>query len=426
MVARILIINENKPNDRKILSKLKDSYYSLIFSKSIEDSLKIIKTQEIDIVFLFLPQNFCEKSSELFFDFFSILMQLCGVIPIIGITESKEQVIPPARFDDIIFADVEKSDLIRRLKTFLILKNKFDNTLLRNMHIEEHGVRKIALIFHKNVNFLHKSIYKNTKIVKLNAWPIIDHICDSDLFIIDINHRQAYKCCANLRLLTANKSKLIAFTYNKHSKEKMRRASELDVGAIDFIDTDVDPFFIKFRVNSLLRYRKTYESFLEKLKKSIYLSTIDSATEVYNRSFFDDYLKNKLHCMSHSAIVMLDVDKFKIINDKYGHSFADSMLKYISSIIKRHVRSSDIVARYGGDEFIILMNDVSKVDVVDIVHRIQKKIEDSLFCNAYCTVSIGVCCIEPGGDISFPKAISIADDFMYAAKKDGGNTVRVV
>jgi diguanylate cyclase (GGDEF)-like protein len=153
---------------------------------------------------------------------------------------------------------------------------------------------------------------------------------------------------------------------------------------------------------------------------------LDSTTEVYNRSFFDDYLKNKEHCASASAIAMVDVDKFKTINDKHGHSFADSMLKHISGVIKKYIRSSDIVARYGGDEFIILMNDISKRDAVDVVNRIQKKIENSVFHNAHCTVSIGICCVEPNGSVSsYYDAISIADRFMYAAKQNGGNSIKV-
>jgi diguanylate cyclase len=122
---------------------------------------------------------------------------------------------------------------------------------------------------------------------------------------------------------------------------------------------------------------------------------------------------------------MLDIDKFKLINDKFGHSFADSVLKYVSGMIKRYIRSSDVVARYGGDEFIILMDNVTKPVVEDIAHRIQKKVSDSLFYNAQCTVSIGVCWMNLGGNISLNDAIAVADKFMYIAKQSGGNAVKI-
>ncbi|MDR1334619.1 MAG: diguanylate cyclase [Holosporaceae bacterium] len=425
MVARVLIINENKKNVLTITSKLKKNYYSLLFSKSIEESLRIVGAQTIDLVLLSLPKNSSEKTSKLFYDFFSVLRQLCCVIPIIAVVESKEQVIPSLRFDDVIFNDIEEFDLIERLRTLMKLKNKFDSTLLRNIHLEEQGSRKITTIFHQNTNFLHPSIYENTEVVQINDWPTLDHN-DSNLFIIDANHKQAYECCAHLRLRETTQNKLVVFTYDERSHKKIKTAINLDIGVSDFWNVENDPFFIKFRLNTLLHYQNMHEIFLKKLKKSLYLSAIDSATEVYNRSFFEDYLKNKECCISKSAIAMLDVDKFKSVNDKHGHSFADSMLKHISSVIKKHIRSSDIVARYGGDEFIILMNDVSRSDAIDITSRIQKKIGSSLFHDACCTVSIGLCCVEPHGIISsFRDAIMIADSFMYAAKRDGGNAIRV-
>jgi diguanylate cyclase (GGDEF)-like protein len=425
MVARILIISENKENVSDITLKLQKNYCSLLFSRSIEDSLRIVGAQTIDLVLLSLPRHSSEKTSKLFFDFFSVLRELCYVIPIIAVVKSKEQIIPFFRFEDIIFNDIKEFDLMERLRTFMNLKNKFDSTLLRNMHIEEQGTRKVTTIFHQNIDFLHPTIYENTEVVKINTWPTINHN-DSNLFIINADHKQAYECCAHLRLLKTTQNKLVVFTYNEHSQKKIKIAIDLDIGVNDFWNVENDPFFIKYRLNALLRYQNMHEIFLKNLKKSLYLSTIDSATEVYNRSFFEDYLKNKEYCLSKSAIAMLDVDKFKTVNDKHGHSFADSMLKHISSVIKRHIRSSDIVARYGGDEFIILMNDVSKADAIDITSRIQRKIGNSLFHDACCTVSIGLCCVEPQGIVSsFRDAILIADNFMYAAKRDGGNTIKV-
>jgi diguanylate cyclase (GGDEF)-like protein len=197
------------------------------------------------------------------------------------------------------------------------------------------------------------------------------------------------------------------------------------MGFTDIIDSASNQLITKCRLNSLIKYKKLYDAFSKKLKKSLYLSAIDSTTEVYNRSFFEDYLKNKDHNFSNSAVIMLDVDKFKLINDKYGHSFADSVLKYVSNMIKRHIRSSDIVARYGGDEFIILMCDITRATAENVVHRVQKKISDFAYQDVKCSVSVGVCYIERIEKTSVYEAISIADKFMYIAKQSGGNSVRV-
>jgi diguanylate cyclase (GGDEF)-like protein len=377
------------------------------------------------LVFVSLPKNFSEKSFKWFLDFFSVLRQLCGVIPIVGLIESEEQPIPTIKLDDIICVDIGKIDFIRRINVLVRMKNMFNESLVSNMYLDECDTQKIVTIFHDNIDFLDKSILENTEVVMLRTWPVADNISDSDLFIININHTQAKECCANLRLRKVNRYKPIVLTFDQNSEEKIKHTIEIDTGFTDIISSESNPVIMKNRLSSLIRYKKLYEIFSKKLKKSLYLSTIDSTTEVYNRSFFDDFLKNKEYGFSNSAVIMLDIDKFKLINDKFGHSFADSVLRYISDMIKRYIRSSDIIARYGGDEFIIFMDNVTKSVVEDIANRIQKRVSDSLFYDAQCTVSIGICCMEPGGNISLNDAIAVADKFMYIAKQSGGNSVKI-
>ncbi|MDR0677926.1 MAG: hypothetical protein LBF44_00115, partial [Holosporaceae bacterium] len=195
MVARVLTINEYKLDVGQISSKLQDSYYSTLLAKSLEDSLRIISSQFIDVVFLSLPKNFSERSSNLFFDFFSILRQLCGIIPIIGLTESNEQEIPTIELEDIICVSINKFDLLKRVNLLVKMRNLFDDNLLSNMYLEERAAQKIVTIFHNNVDFLHKSIFENTEVVVSRTWPMIDNVSDSDMFIININHTYAYECC---------------------------------------------------------------------------------------------------------------------------------------------------------------------------------------------------------------------------------------
>ena len=369
MVARVLIVNEHKLDICGLSSKLEEFYYLTLFAKSIDDALTIIGTQFVDVVFLSLPKNFSERSYKLFSDFFSVLRQSCGVIPIIGLIESEEQEIPPIELEDIICVDINKMDLLKRIDILIKMKNLFDESLLNNMYLKEDNTQKIVTIFHNNIDFLHKSIFENSEIVMLRTWPTIDNISDSDLFIININNTHAHECCANLRLRKPNKHKPIVFTFDKLSKEKAKQTVEFDVGFTAIIDSTSNKTITKCRLNSLIKYKKLYDVFSKKLKESLYLSTIDPTTDVYNRSFLDNYIKDMKYNFSNSAIIMLDIDKFKLINDKFGHSFADTVLKYVSNTIKRYIRSSDIIARYGGDEFIVLMNDVTRSEAENIANR---------------------------------------------------------
>jgi two-component system cell cycle response regulator len=347
------------------------------------------------------------------------------VIPIIGVVESEGHPIPPVKLDDIIDVNVDQSTLIRRMNSLMKMRNLFDDSLLNAMHIDECDARKIVSFFHDNVDFLGEEILENTEVVMLRTWPTADSVSDSDLFIIDINHPQANECCAELRLRKANKYKPIILTFDKNGEDKAKSVIDLDIGFSDILNVESNPAVVGRRVNSAIRYKKLYEAFSQKLKKSLYQSAIDSTTEVYNRSFLEDYLKGGRRALSNAAVIMLDVDKFKTINDTFGHSFADSMLKHVSNMIKKHIRASDVVARYGGDEFVVLMNDVTKAGAKDVADRIREKISASLFCGAQCAVSIGVCCVEPKSSSSLYEAISIADKFMYAAKQSGGNSVKI-
>jgi diguanylate cyclase (GGDEF)-like protein len=431
MAAKVLIINEEKLDITGISSKLKEFHCSLLVARSIEDSIRIIGMQTIDVVFLSLPQNTQGRSLEWFFDFFSVLRQLCGVIPIIGLVKvelKKHDILPInlANIDDIICINIDPHDLMRRVRTLVKIKNRFDNKLLSNMYLGEYVNSKIIAFFYNNVDFLNKEILKDSEIVTFKNWPVIDNLNDADLFIININHPQANECCANLRLREANKYKPIVLTFDKNTpKDKIKQSVELDVGFTDIINSEFNSIANTCRLNSFIKYKKKYEAFLNKLEKSLYLSVIDSTTEVYNRAFFDDYLKNQILQSSNCAILMLDVDHFKAINDKFGHAFADLVLKHISSMIKKYTRSSDIVARYGGDEFVIIMYDINKQIVENVALRIQQKICDSCFDNINCTVSIGVCCVLRGENTSIQDAISIADKFMYVAKNNGGNRVQI-
>jgi diguanylate cyclase (GGDEF)-like protein len=315
--------------------------------------------------------------------------------------------------------------LFRKIDALANIRRMFDDNLLSRMYFTEKRSQKMVSIFHDNLDFLPEALTNITEIVQLKSWPVIDEISDSDLFLINIANSQAFECCANIRLRKINRYNPVVFSYNKDTKIKAKQSLDMNVGCTDIIDMSADPIMISCKLNSLMKYKKMYVSFSGKLKKSMYLSAIDSTTGVYNRSFFEEYIKSHGKYFNNSAILIIDIDKFKLVNDQHGHAFADSMLKYVSSTIKRYIRSSDIIARYGGDEFIIYMDNILKKTASDIANRIQKTVENSPFKGACCTVSIGVCCIDENGTFSINDAISVADKFMYIAKQNGGNAVKV-
>lgn len=424
MVARILVIDEYKLDLSELSFKLQLTNNSLLFSGVAEEALRIVSTQSVDLVFMTMPP----AKTELFQDFFSVLRQLCIAIPIVGITNKKNYIeeFVNTGFDDFINFKISKNDLLHKIETLIKLRNQFDDSLVNKMLFTEKRSQKIVSFFFDNLNFLHKSVISHTEIVQMKCWPVADDISDADLFLINLKSvKKVCDCCSALRIRHVNKYKPIVLIYDQMYKRMARTVinHHSNIGYTDILSADLNSAIIATKLNSFIKYKKMYESFLEKVKKSIYLAAIDATTGIYSRSFFEDFIRSHWSNLHDSAVLIMDIDKFKLINDQFGHIFADSMLKHIASTMKRYTRAADIIARYGGDEFIIFMEEVSKRAATEIARRIRESVANTIFKNATCTVSIGICCIKAKSDLNLQDAILIADNLMYRAKKIGGNTV---
>ncbi|MEI6862927.1 MAG: sensor domain-containing diguanylate cyclase, partial [Candidatus Omnitrophota bacterium] len=160
------------------------------------------------------------------------------------------------------------------------------------------------------------------------------------------------------------------------------------------------------------------------------LATKDSLTGLAVRRYFTERLKEEIKRAARRgtklAVLMLDIDRFKDYNDRYGHLSGDLVLKHLSNIVSRLARKGDVVARYGGEEFVILMLDRDKADALAEAEEIRKKIKDSPLKlrrqDANITVSIGVSSYpEDAGLVE--ELVRIADDRLYRAKAGGGDKV---
>jgi diguanylate cyclase (GGDEF)-like protein/PAS domain S-box-containing protein len=158
----------------------------------------------------------------------------------------------------------------------------------------------------------------------------------------------------------------------------------------------------------------------------------DPLTSLFNRRYFEDNLPEKItqaHRRGQSfAIIMLDADKFKNVNDTYGHKVGDKVLMELAAVCERQLRAEDLVARYGGEEFVIFLNNVNTETASSVANRLREAIADSV---VYAenhdpvkfSVSIG---IAPSGISDSPDAlIKMADDAMYLAKQNGRNRIEV-
>jgi diguanylate cyclase (GGDEF)-like protein len=124
---------------------------------------------------------------------------------------------------------------------------------------------------------------------------------------------------------------------------------------------------------------------------------------------------------------MLDIDKFKNINDTYGHSIGDIVLVELSNILQKSLRKSDLICRYGGEEFVALLPDTNTENAMLVAEEIRKTIEEHKMVQdaqtIKCTVSLGVSEINISKDKTIEQVLNRADKALYKAKDAGRNRV---
>lgn len=184
---------------------------------------------------------------------------------------------------------------------------------------------------------------------------------------------------------------------------------------------------MKLTVSPLASRLERKRQQLEEVNKNLHkLATTDHLTELYNRQYFNKQLEHFLlladrhrHIIS---IIMFDIDNFKKINDSFGHPAGDSVLKELSLLLMREVRKTDIVARWGGEEFILLTIVAKKDDAHHLAKKLCDKISQHLFTiNQQVTCSFGVTTYIP--DENIDTLINRVDAALYDAKRKGRNTI---
>ncbi|NCB13282.1 MAG: GGDEF domain-containing protein, partial [Erysipelotrichia bacterium] len=160
-----------------------------------------------------------------------------------------------------------------------------------------------------------------------------------------------------------------------------------------------------------------------KLEKRVFF---DELTQIYNRAKFNDFLDTEFAFFKRQkldlSIVMFDIDFFKDINDTHGHDIGDEVLKHLCEIVSIRLRESDIFARWGGEEFIILLKACSKEDACSFAESLRSNIEESIFINKIkVTCSFGVTSMQEEDTIK--TYLKRVDELLYKSKHDGRNCV---
>lgn len=155
----------------------------------------------------------------------------------------------------------------------------------------------------------------------------------------------------------------------------------------------------------------------------------DFLTGLDNRqSFYSQFEKHVVRCYkenSELSLIAIDIDKFKMINDSYGHAIGDKALVQVASILKDNVRFSDVVGRVGGEEFLVLLPKTDLKEAYVVAERIKKHVEKEMppFNGESVTVSIGISSLK--GSYDKKKLLKLADKALYEAKETRNTVVTI-
>ena len=158
------------------------------------------------------------------------------------------------------------------------------------------------------------------------------------------------------------------------------------------------------------------------------LANIDGLTGIYNRRYFEQRITEELERHNRYsgtlALIMLDIDQFKRLNDEFGHLLGDEVLRQISTLFTQHLRKVDIVCRYGGEEFAILVPETGGASALAVAEKLRHMVENWDFPGVprSVAVSAGVATF-PNDGRTRDELMKAADDALYAAKQQGRNRV---
>lgn len=260
-----------------------------------------------------------------------------------------------------------------------------------------------------------------------------------DIILLDVilPGLDGYEVCRWLKLEESTKGiPVIMLTIKKELSDKI---SGLHIGADDYLPKPYNELELNARIYASLRTKalqdelKTKNKQLEDLLYKVeYMAITDVLTGLYNRRRFHDVLVKEFERSKRYstplALIFMDIDHFKSVNDIYGHLMGDKVLVDLASNIRKNIREIDTAARYGGEEFTAILPSTTKEDAVHVAERMRISIEKHVFPDMQdrtITVSIGISGMPDKEIDTEDKLIRCADIALYRAKQTGRNRTEI-
>ena len=248
-----------------------------------------------------------------------------------------------------------------------------------------------------------------------------------DLILLDVMMPDAsgFDICRKLKATTETRNIPVIFLTGASDVDQ--KVLGFDVGAVDYIQKPFDSAELNARVRAALRTKRFQDMLAQR-------AMIDGLTGLWNRAHFDQRMHEEVAAAARYdrplSLIMMDVDKFKNLNDNHGHPFGDEVLQAVGDVLQDSARTSDWPCRYGGEEFGLILRETDLEGANIMAERVREEIESLHLRNksqlVSVTASFGVVsstlCMNPC-DLSSKWMIESADRALYASKEGGRNRV---
>jgi two-component system cell cycle response regulator len=451
MTARVLVVDDVELNVKLLEAKLSSEYFQVIPAYNGPTALELADSELPDIILLdvMMPRM----------DGFEVCRRLKANprttdIPVVMVTALSDIADRlrglEAGADDFLTKPVNDIALFARVRSLVRLKRMMEELRLREEicgrfgsqdehagHAEAISGARILMV--EQQGFGASRIADTlapiaAQVRQVNSGEDAQRVLDDsyELIILSLSMADGDPLRLVSQWRASEGSRQLPILLLADEGELPRLAKGLDLGANDYLIRPVDRNELLARVRSQVRRKRLQDRLRENYRRSLSLALTDELTGLYNRRYVVAHLEELVarvnaEGITDTSLMMFDIDHFKSVNDQYGHPGGDDALRQIADRALRGVRSIDLVARLGGEEFLIVMPETSLDAAVHVANRLRRSVADEPFLihtigeHRPITISAGIAIARPGDTVD--TLLQRADDALYQAKNTGRNKV---
>ena len=446
MTARILVVDDAAANTRLLEAKLTAEYYQVTTAHSGLEAIGQAQIWQPDLVLLdvMMPGldgfETCRRLKE------DPRTHHIPIVMVTALSEPEERLRGlDAGADDFLTKPVDYDTLLARVKSLVRLKRLLDEWRIRGetaralgLGSDGHGPLSVAgaralIIEDSEASLLmmqdglgREGIIAARAATEEEAVQLAGAM-NFDLIVLSLALTTTDPLRLGAKLRASERTQNIPVLLVADPDQKGRMLRGFDIGANDWVVRPIEENELRARARNQIR-RKIYQDRLRAdLGHALEMALTDPLTGFYNQRYLMRHLRGLIEAGQPQglAVMMIDVDHFKSVNDRWGHPIGDQALRAVADALRRRIRVFDSIARYGGEEFAVVMPGTSTEDACAAAERLRLAIGDMQFfpepgMRHALTVSIGVSSTT-SATITAERLLQTADQALYQAKRDGRN-----